>query len=363
MAEAREVWGAEVSMLTLADALREQGVEVALVCLEGELAERSRAAGITTYVADAPPASEGVDAGRRLWTQYVRHARAGDRLVLFAYILVAWAPVFRPLLAPRGVRIALDLHDQLETPKSFWSVRLASRAVDSVIACSAFTAAQLGDRPGVHSLHRPVTRRRSHASTARRDRAAGRVAFGASAPEPRAQTAEVRPFRVGIVGRISPEKHHHVLIDAVSLLDRPAELVVRGRVFGAAQEYAGQVAAHGRAMLGARFVDEGRVPAEVALDGLDAAVVANPAEPMGRTVLEAQLAGVVAVVPDTGGSAELVEDGVTGLIYRADDPVDLAGALRRLIDTPALAEEIRLRAPYSVAGPAEYAEAYLSRLG
>ena len=42
-------------------------------------------------------------------------------------------------------------------------------------------------------------------------------------------------------------------------------------------------------------------------------------EPLGRVVLEAQLAGCAVIVPDTGGAAELVEDDVTGLKFHATD--------------------------------------------
>lgn len=363
MSGTREVWGAEVSLLTLARALAERSIDVAVVCLEGELAQQARQSGLQVYVAEAAESAGGVSAGYALWREYARHARRGDRLVLFAYILVAWAPVFRPLLRRRGVRIALDLHDQLDTPKSYWAVRAASRAVDSIIACSAFTASQLRRHPSVHALHRPVTgsgQRRT--SPVRTDRAATRSAFGAAAPEP-ATTDEARPFRVGIVGRISPEKRHDLLIDAIARMDGAVQMVVRGSVFGAHADYGARILADGQRELGPRFVNEGRVPADVALDGLDALVVANPAEPMGRTVLEAQLAGVIAVVPDTGGSSELVEHGRTGVKYRADNAADLARALRSVIDDPALAARIAAAAPESVADPADYADNYLTYLG
>lgn len=384
MSETREVWGAEVSMLTLAEALVARSIDVAVVCPEGELAEQARAIGLQVYVAAVPTTAGGVVAGRALWSTYVSNLREGDRLVLFAYVLVAWAPVFRPVLRRRGVRVALDLHDQLGTTKSYWSVKAASRAVDSIIACSAFTARQLRNHRSVHSLHRPVTAHGEPRTASRRtDRAASRHAFGAAASEPPASTSAAptpeasesvvsgqvdsvdgQPqFRVGIVGRISPEKRHELLIGAVNRMGPNVHMVVRGSVFGPAADYGNQILSDGARLLGSRFVVEGRVPAEVALDNLDALVVANPAEPMGRTVLEAQLAGVVAVVPDTGGSSELVEDGVTGVKYRADDSVDLARALARIIEDPDLARRIVEAAPASVLGPDQYASRYLAYLG
>ncbi len=462
MSATREVWGAEVSLLTLAAALRARGVDVAVVALPGELAEHARAAGHDVYVADPGAETGRVMVARHLWREYAQHVRLGDRLVLFSYILTAWAPLYRRRLSARGVRIALDLHDQLESRKAFWSVRLTSEAVDTIIACSAFTAAQMGAREGVYALHRPVTTDLADSGIDRSSRSAGtppgqesdlaasrsvapgrsagtvpgleegaaehaaraisvagmRPGFspshggstgdaglpgsdpadrpaphhagsapggvpgrgaraplrrpasragtlGAAASQPRVhpRTGSARPFRVGIVGRISREKRHELVIAATSLVDRDVQLVIRGSAFGEAQEYAAHVDDEGARLLGPRYVNEGRVPAAEALSGLDAVVVGNPAEPMGRTVLEAQLQGVVAVVPDTGGSCELVENEHTGLVYASDDVDDLARVLVRLIDSPDLAARIARDAVASVPHPAEYAAAYLSRLG
>ena len=464
MSATREVWGAEVSLLTLAAALQARGVDVAVVCPPGELAREAVLAGCEVIEAESALAVRGrVRQAGELWRTYADDVRAGDRLVLFSYILVAWAPLFRRRLAARGVRITLDLHDQLESRKAFWSVRASSEAVDTVIACSAFTAAQMGQREGVYALHRPVVlapdmqtradaRIAAHAAiagaagltapehpvlapelvthaqagaAASADAGALRAApletgpvaapvspagAGGAAPqetalpgvraqrsgvivpgsarrhgdhgrevrrgtrnlsardarpatEPGRRSAGTPPLRVGIVGRISPEKRHEIVIEAVRLLDARAELIVRGSAFGDAVGYAARIDAEGAQALGAAYQNQGRVPAADALEGLDVVVVANPAEPMGRTVLEAQMQGVLAVVPDTGGSSELVEDGRTGLVYRSGDAADLARALRRVLDDPVLVSRIACDAAVTVPRPAEYAAAYLSRLG
>jgi len=53
-----------------------------------------------------------------------------------------------------------------------------------------------------------------------------------------------------------------------------------------------------------------------------------PQEPFGLVVLEAFLAGVVAIVADTGGVSTLVDDGVTGLKFKANDVADLYRVLQ-----------------------------------
>lgn len=448
---ARQVWGAEVSLLTLAEALTDQGVRVGLVCPDGELAERAATAGIE-QVYSVRPRSDSPTQGRmrestRLWGRYLRAARRGDVLVIFSYYLLAQAPAMRPLLRARGVRIVLDLHDDLVSRKARWAVRAGSRGVDAVIACSDFTATQLSRHPRVSYLHRPVAesprpvpadtaqsrtaqprfaRSRSHADSATE---AGAVSDTASSPASRRTAASVpagarpgpaaaggltwaaarhepsdgpaswpsaaaidgtdptqsahsagpaassrgpqldaergtapRPLRVGIIGRITPEKRHHMVIEAMRRVHASAELVVRGAGDGFSGDLAHEVFEAGRRLLGDRWVPEGRVAQHKAVDDLDVLVVGNPREPMGRTVLEAQSRGVVAVVPDSGGAQELVEDRVTGLVYAAEDADDLARAIDTVAADAALAAQMAQAAQVRVPRPAPYATEYLRRL-
>ena len=59
-------------------------------------------------------------------------------------------------------------------------------------------------------------------------------------------------------------------------------------------------------------------------------------EGFGIVFLEAAACGVPQVAGDSGGAAEAVEDGVSGLVVRTpEDPRDVAAALERLLDDPA----------------------------
>lgn len=61
-------------------------------------------------------------------------------------------------------------------------------------------------------------------------------------------------------------------------------------------------------------------------------------EGFGTVFLEAAAAGVPSVAGDSGGAAEAVVDGETGLVVRRpDDAAELASALHRLLDDPELA--------------------------
>jgi len=59
-------------------------------------------------------------------------------------------------------------------------------------------------------------------------------------------------------------------------------------------------------------------------------------EGFGIVFLEAAACGVPQVAGDSGGAAEAVEDGVSGLVVRTpEDPREVASALERLLDDPA----------------------------
>lgn len=53
-------------------------------------------------------------------------------------------------------------------------------------------------------------------------------------------------------------------------------------------------------------------------------------EPFGLAILEAMDAGVPVLVPDQGGAASLVEDGITGFYFKAGDSEDLARQIQMI---------------------------------
>jgi glycosyltransferase involved in cell wall biosynthesis len=67
-------------------------------------------------------------------------------------------------------------------------------------------------------------------------------------------------------------------------------------------------------------------------------------EPKGMFLLEAMASGVPVVQPRRGAFTEIVERTGGGLLVPPDDPETLAGALERMIRTPALRGELVQRA-------------------
>jgi glycosyltransferase involved in cell wall biosynthesis len=63
-------------------------------------------------------------------------------------------------------------------------------------------------------------------------------------------------------------------------------------------------------------------------------------EPFSLTLIEAMASGLAVVGTTTGGSAEILRDGVNSLTFKADDPEDLARQLQRLIEDPHLRQRL-----------------------
>jgi len=76
-------------------------------------------------------------------------------------------------------------------------------------------------------------------------------------------------------------------------------------------------------------LDVPRLLSEVAIS-----VLPSLSEGLPNTILEAMAAGVPVVATRVGGTAELVEDGVTGLLVPPGDPAALAKAIEQLLAEP-----------------------------
>ena len=131
-----------------------------------------------------------------------------------------------------------------------------------------------------------------------------------------------RQVRVALVSRIDRIKRIDLVVDAVA--DGGLDDFVFD-IYGTGEELGGlraRAAGHPQLHFHGFATD---VPQR--LSRADFLLHLCPEEPFGLVVLEAFLARVVVIVPDAGGTASIVEDGVTGLKFRADDVHDLRRVL------------------------------------
>ncbi|MFI7026765.1 glycosyltransferase family 4 protein [Micromonospora sp. NPDC049900] len=147
---------------------------------------------------------------------------------------------------------------------------------------------------------------------------------------------------LGYAGRLVYEKGVQHLVDAVpELRERHPGLRVLiagdGPYRGELEDRIGQLGL-GRTVRFAGFLDNTQLPA--VLGATDATVVPSLYEPFGMVALEAAAAGAPLAVARTGGLAEIVEPGVTGVTFPHSDPSALAGAVGQLLGDEVFARRV-----------------------
>jgi glycosyltransferase involved in cell wall biosynthesis len=137
-------------------------------------------------------------------------------------------------------------------------------------------------------------------------------------------------WRVGVIGRIAPEKGQLEFVQAARLIlaERRCDFVVCGDVLFSSAEYGRRVRAEAEG-LAIEFTGW-REDIRAVLASLDVVVVpSSPLEATTRVILEAFSAGVPVVAFRSGGIPEIVDDGVTGMLS-VPTAQDLAATLERL---------------------------------
>jgi glycosyltransferase involved in cell wall biosynthesis len=152
--------------------------------------------------------------------------------------------------------------------------------------------------------------------------------------EPGASATGGVRFRVGAVGRLSPEKGFDVFVRAAAVVARHRPdvgfiLYGEGPMRPVLEELIRREGLAGRFILAGFRQD---LPA--VLPGLDVAVSSSHTEGLPVALMEAMAAGLPVVATRVGGTPEVVADGVTGLLVPANDPAALAAKVMALLDDP-----------------------------
>jgi len=158
----------------------------------------------------------------------------------------------------------------------------------------------------------------------------------------------VRKGEVLYVGRLLPHKGINYLIDAV---DENTELVIAGRRWAHAQNYfelLQRQAADKQVHFHEDWDDADIVRAYqralcIVLPSVYTSVFGEKhaiPELLGQTLIEGMACGTPAICTDVGSLPEVVEDGVTGFVVPANDPITLGERLRYLKTHPPEAEKM-----------------------
>jgi glycosyltransferase involved in cell wall biosynthesis len=209
-------------------------------------------------------------------------------------------------------------------PDGFWLDRCATRLPAKAIVCYSQAAVRAQQ---AMSPPRPT------------------FAVAAGAPPPdgaRGQAPLTLPADipvVGLVGRLQPWKGQDRLLQAQAILRERGHdihlVIVGGDAYGLSAEYAAALPGLvSRLGLTSAVTMTGQVPdAGPYIDQMDILVNASDPEPFGIVLLEGMARGVAVVAVDSGGPAEFIEDGKTGLLARSGEPGALADALEPLLDS------------------------------
>jgi len=146
---------------------------------------------------------------------------------------------------------------------------------------------------------------------------------------------------LAFAGRITAQKSLEVALEAVAAVDG-VSLVIAGD---------GDERARLEALAGPRVRFVGALPRQRVLElfhAADASVLSSSWENFPHTVVEALAVGTPVLATTTGGVAEIVEDGVNGLLVASGDAEGLAVAIRRFFEDDGLRERLRAAAAPSV---------------
>lgn len=145
----------------------------------------------------------------------------------------------------------------------------------------------------------------------------------------------VRSPVIGSIGRLEPLKGYDMLLLAAACLDAHIVLIGDGPAQPDLLRLADDLAMRDRVhMLGWQ-----ERPRDL-LTGIDVFVLPSRLEGMPLVVLHAMLAGLPVVATDVGSVAEVVDDGLTGLLVPVDDVEALRAALVRLLTDVPLAKRM-----------------------
>ena len=207
-------------------------------------------------------------------------------------------------------------------------LRRRARDADAFIAPSSVYAGVMAERLG-------VDRERVHHVPL------GLHLEGHGGPRPVRQD---RPFIIGYLARICPEKGLHLLVEAFVELARSwgpeaVRLRVAGYLGGRDRAYFEKVQTRVRSAgleEVVEFLGEIDRPTKIEfLGNIDVLSVPTPYhEPKGLFVLEALANGTPVVQPDHGAFPELLAATGGGLLFAPDQPEDLVRALMELRDDP-----------------------------
>ncbi|MEU8901480.1 glycosyltransferase family 4 protein [Nocardia sp. NPDC048505] len=327
--------GAELATLRLVAALAaEPGFAPSVIYTEdGPMVERTRARGVETRVVRGAFDSRAMTIGSgplRLVAGFAALLRLGWALggaAREADVLVAESTkaLVMGLVAARRARIPLvwQVHDRIAADYFGRLPTLVIRALGRV-AAQGYLA---NSRATLATL-----------STGRKPAVVAYPGVELGAEQPRAAQRHPDEVVVAVVGRLSPWKGQDLLLRALAESKVPPRQVflVGGTFFDEEPYRAGLERLAAELALPVTFTGHVEDPGTY-LRAADVLVHCSVLpEPFGQVIVEGMHAGCAVIASGPGGPAEIVTDGVDGLLVTGGDQQQLTAALDTLLPDPAL---------------------------
>jgi glycosyltransferase involved in cell wall biosynthesis len=135
------------------------------------------------------------------------------------------------------------------------------------------------------------------------------------------------PVHIGLLGQISPHKGHDDAIECLRLLGREFRLFIAGE---GDTRYINDIKWRSTG-LSVEF--PGFVSLPQFFETIDILIVPSWHEPFGIVLLEAMSHGIPVIATSRGGPLEIIVSGENGLLVLPQQPVELAHAVRQLVDS------------------------------
>jgi len=321
-----ELGGAQRCLLDVIPAMSDRGWSVHVAAPHGPIAEQAAAFGASVDTIGCGPYSSG----RKTLADMVRFAAEASSLAreirglvgrYNADLIYVNGPRLLPavaLAARKGPGVFFHSHSRLRGPSRWLAGHSLTTMRAAVVASCHFVARPLAPYSGNRGV---------------------RVVYNGVRQIPLRDRARNGEFRIGMIGRISPEKGQAEFLRAARILHGMAPecrfLICGAPLFSnpAAMRYCAQLE---------ELAED--LPVEFAgwmedVDGvlatLDLLVVPSaPFDATPRVILEAFAAGVPVLAFDSGGIPEIVEYGVTGFVVDNRSPRGLAFGIRNLLREP-----------------------------
>lgn len=324
-----EIGGTPVVVRELAIRLARLGraeIEVACLAPWGPVADQIAAAGIPVHPMNARGVNSIAAIGR-----LARLVRRGRYNTVMSFLIHANAAAAVASLLSPGVRLLQSIQSTMPDPKwHWWLQRVLHRRAAKMFVPSESIAQALRERSRVPAEKIVVI--------------PNAICPDEFSPSP-VPDSDPRPYPIGFLGRLDPVKRIEDILQAMPLLGGLAHL----HIFGPGPQKEELVAQAKQLGIQGSVTFHGpvKMPQE-ALSNIGLVVLPSSSEGFGLVLIEAMAAGVPVIGTNVPGIRDVIRDGQTGILVPPFSPVELADAIRRVIERPELRRELVERAARDV---------------